>query len=70
MINYICNFILTVFALVATPAVLVWAFVKATDLPDVVFSYSTKECVRVEYPDGKRGDCGHLPAKFNFIWGE
>lgn len=70
MIDRILDFFLGAVAAVGIPAVLVWAFIVATDQPDVIFSYSSKKCVRVINPDGSDGSCNSLPAKFNFIWGE
>ena len=64
------NFVLTLIARLFVPAVFIWMFIVATDTPDVIFSYSSKECVRVDYPDGTHGDCSNLPKKFNFIWGK
>lgn len=68
--NTVINFVLSTAAVLGFPAVIVWMFIQATDTPDVIFSYSSKECVRVDYPDGTHGDCSKLPKKFNFIWGE
>lgn len=67
--NTVINFVLSTVAVLGFPAVIVWMFIQATDTPDVIFSYSSKECVRVDYPDGTHGDCSKLPKKFNFIWG-
>lgn len=67
--NTLINFVLSTVAVLGFPAVIVWMFIQATDTPDVIFSYSSKECVRVDYPDGTHGDCSKLPKKFNFIWG-
>ena len=67
--NTLINFVLSTVAVLGFPAVIVWMFVQATDTPDVIFSYSSKECVRVDYPDGTHGDCSKLPKRFNFIWG-
>lgn len=67
--NYIINFLLSAFAVLAMPAVLIWAFIIATDTPDVIYSYSSKKCVKVIYPDGTEGDCANLPRKFNHVWG-
>lgn len=47
-----------------------YAFLRAVDTPDVIFSYSTGECRRVDLPDGSRGDCARLPERYNHIWGE
>ena len=68
--NTLINFVLSAVAVLGFPAVIVWAFIQATDTPDVIFSYSSKQCVRVDYPDGTHGDCSKLPKKFNFIWGK
>ncbi|MGX8685278.1 MAG: hypothetical protein ACSW73_00465 [Spirochaetales bacterium] len=68
--NTIINFVLSTVAVMGFPAVIVWMFIQATDTPDVIFSYSSKQCVRVDYPDGTHGDCSKLPKKFNHIWGE
>lgn len=68
--NTVINFVLSAVAVLGFPAVIVWMFVQATDTPDVIFSYSSKECVRVDYPDGTHGDCSKLPKRFNFIWGK
>lgn len=67
--NTVINFVLSAVAVLGFPAVIVWMFIQATDTPDVIFSYSSKQCVRVDYPDGSHGDCSKLPKKFNFIWG-
>ena len=67
--NTVINFVLSTVAVLGFPAVIVWMFIQATDTPDVIFSYSSKQCVRVDYPDGTHGDCSKLPKKFNFVWG-
>lgn len=38
--------------------------------PEVIFSYSTKECVKVINADGSIGDCSKLPENYVFTWGE
>lgn len=68
--NTVINFVLSTVAVLGFPAVIVWMFIQATDTPDVIFSYSSKQCVRVDYPDGTHGDCSKLPKRFNFIWGK
>ena len=68
--NTLINFVLSTVAVLGFPAVIVWMFIQATDTPDVIFSYSSKECVRVDYPDGTHGDCNRLPPKFNHVWGQ
>ena len=37
---------------------------------EVIFSYSTKECVKVINADGSSGDCSKLPKNYIFTWGE
>ena len=37
---------------------------------EVIFSYSTKECVKVINADGSVGDCSKLPENYVFTWGE
>ena len=37
---------------------------------EVIFSYSTKECVKVINADGSLGDCSKLPENYIFSWGE
>lgn len=38
--------------------------------PEVIFSYTTKECVKVINADGSLGDCSKLPENYVFTWGE
>lgn len=38
--------------------------------PEVIFSYTTKECVKVINADGTLGDCSKLPENYIFTWGE
>lgn len=37
---------------------------------EVIFSYTTKQCVKVIYADGSVGDCSKLPENYIFTWGE
>lgn len=37
---------------------------------EVIFSYSTKECVKVINANGSFGDCSKLPENYIFTWGE
>ena len=67
--NRLINFVLSTVAVLGFPAVIVWMFIQATDTPDVIFSYSSKQCVKVIYPDGTEGTCDKLPKKFNHVWG-
>ena len=61
---------LTVLMVIAVFATTVWMVLEATSTPDVIFSYSTKQCIKVVNADGTAGDCNKLPKKFNHIWGK
>ena len=37
---------------------------------EVIFSYTTKKCVKVINADGSFGDCSKLPENYIFTWGE
>ena len=37
---------------------------------EVIFSYTTKKCVKVINADGTLGDCSKLPENYIFTWGE
>ena len=37
---------------------------------EVIFSYTTKKCVKVINADGSFGNCSKLPENYVFIWGE
>lgn len=37
---------------------------------EVIFSYTTKQCVKVINADGSVGDCSKLPENYIFTWGE
>lgn len=48
-----------------------YAMLSAAGLPDVHFSYSTDECVKVlNYVEGDNYSCENLPSKFNHVWVE
>lgn len=51
-------------------AVLLWTVWDATGLPRVYESWTTRECVRVEYLDGSAGDCSDLPDRYHHTWVE
>ena len=38
--------------------------------PEVIFSYTSKQCVKVINADGTLGDCSKLPDNYIFTWGE
>lgn len=63
--------IFTVGMCIALVAVMGWAIYNSVMLPDVYYSYSTKECVRVEnYMPDHNFDCDNLPFRFYHIWVE
>ncbi|UTC27988.1 hypothetical protein [Stenotrophomonas phage A1432] len=53
---------------------LVMCLKRELDLPEVQFSYSTKECVKVLDPkaeyEGRKStwSCDHLPERYNHTW--
>ena len=62
---------LTVAMIVGLLAGLLVAIDKAAALPDVHFSYSTNECVKVvNYDDDDNYICENLPKKFYHVWEE
>lgn len=57
-----CTAIITILALCTV------ALCKALNTPEVEFSYSTKQCVRVVYMNGTITDCSKLPEKYDRVW--
>lgn len=57
-------------AVVCILVALIWSVVGALNKPEVVFSWSTGQCLEVNYMDGTKGDCSNLPAKYDHVWGE
>jgi len=58
-----------VLAIVATVVVLFSLLDEAFSIPDVQFSYSTNECVKVlNYVEGENYSCENMPTKFNHVW--
>lgn len=46
-----------------------WIILNAAEMPDVWFSYSTDECVKViNYAKEDQYSCENLPTKFNHVW--
>ena len=37
---------------------------------EVIFSYTSKKCVKVINADGSLGNCSKLPKNYIFTWGE
>lgn len=57
----------TVFGVLA--AGIVYTVLDAASMPDVWFSYSTDECVKViNYDKSDKYSCENLPTKFNHVW--
>jgi hypothetical protein len=55
------------FAILASGFVYLW--LEALSMPDVWFSYSTDECVKViNYDKDDQFSCENLPTKFNHVW--
>lgn len=47
----------------------VYLWLDALSMPDVWFSYSTDECVKViNYEKEDKYSCENLPKKFNHVW--
>lgn len=57
-----CTAIITILALCTV------ALCKALNTPEVEFSYSTKQCVRVVYMNGRITDCSVLPDRYDHVW--
>jgi len=63
------NLFQSIFVGVIAGVVVFDAFFNALMLPDVWFSYSTGECVKVlNYADGDSYSCENMPSKFNHVW--
>ena len=46
-----------------------YMFLDSMSMPDVWFSYSTDECVKViNYVEGENFSCENMPSKFNHVW--
>ena len=59
----------SVLVISATVVILFSLLDKAFSIPDVHFSYSTNECVKVlNYVEGENYSCENLPRKFNHVW--
>lgn len=59
--------------LIGSLCLLIWEIViylilRALDTPEVEYSWSTKQCVRVVYMDGKTTNCDVLPDRFDKVW--
>lgn len=46
-----------------------YSLLNAVALPDVWYSYSTNECVKVlNYAEGDNYSCENLPPKYHHVW--
>ena len=46
-----------------------YAMLSVAGLPDVWYSYSTGECVKVlNYEEGDNYSCENLPSKYHHVW--
>ena len=59
--------------LIGSLCLLVWGIViylilRALDTPEVEYSWSTKQCVRIVYMNGKTTNCDVLPDRFDKVW--
>ena len=50
--------------------IVIYLLLRALDTPEVEFSWSTKQCVRVVYMDGKTTNCDVLPDRYDIVWGK
>lgn len=57
------------FIMVLAGAIISKSILNVLSVPDVQFSYSSSECVKVlNYVEGDKYSCENLPAKFNNVW--
>lgn len=53
----------------AATALFVYSCLSSLDMPDVWYSYSSGECVKVlNYAEDDNYSCENLPRKFNHVW--
>ena len=64
------NLILSLLVFIFFGAAFVYALDSALSLPDVVFSWSTQQCVEVINYTDTIYSCENLPSKFNHVWAE
>jgi hypothetical protein len=51
--------------------VLSYAVLSSAELPDVWFSYSTGDCVKVlNYAEGDTYSCENMPPRYYHVWTE
>jgi len=61
------NILIITAGFIAGFTIVIYLLNSALNMPDVYFSYSTKECTKVvNY--GTMYTCDNLPEKYNHIW--
>ena len=50
--------------------IVIYLLLRALDTPEVEFSWSTKQCVKVVYMNGKTTNCDVLPDRYDIVWGK
>ena len=60
--------VLAIGAVMFVIAIFSTALSTALNTPEVEYSWSTKQCVRVVYMDGRTTDCKVLPKRFDKVW--
>lgn len=59
------------FVVAVSTGAVVYLFLTMMSIPDVWFSYSTDECVKVvNYEKDHNYSCENMPSKFNHVWVE
>ena len=64
------TFIQTMALLVVLAGLIAYGFYMYVTIPYVHKSWTTKECLFVEYSDGEisKSDCNNLPSRFELVW--
>ena len=60
--------VLAIGAVMFVIAIFSTALSTALNTPEVEYSWSTKQCVRVVYMDGRTKDCKVLQKRFDKVW--
>ena len=68
MINSVLNGILIGSLCLLVWGIVIYLILRALDTPEVEYSWSTKQCVRVVYMNGKTTNCDVLPDRFDKVW--
>lgn len=63
------TFLLQVATVLIVLSAIFYAMVISIDIPDVLVSHSTGECVTVlNYTEEQPYSCENMPSKYNMIW--